>query len=204
MRNSRTENLNPIYIKAIKLLTIVLGLGLGLLTSCQQKKDDPEVLKKILMNYFDGIKTQDLDKLNSLITSDFVLFEDGKIWTNDSLVTIKEKFNSFKGEWTLRNMKVNIDNSSSDITYYDHGEFVFNDTIKIILDWLESATFKKLTANEKWIFYIPQLGGRLPRTTAAICNGWVTCKLKVVSSLLRLVTVDKCVFKSQQLQIAKL
>jgi len=29
----------------------------------------------------------------------FVLFEDGKIWTNDSLVTIKKKFKSFKGDW---------------------------------------------------------------------------------------------------------
>ena len=39
--------------------------------------------------------------------------------------------------------------------------------------------------------------------TKAICNGWVTCKLNVLSSLLRLVTVDKYVFKSQPLQIAK-
>lgn len=51
-------------MKTTKILTIVLGLGL--LTSCQQKKDDPEVLKKILTDYFDGIKTQDLEKLNSL------------------------------------------------------------------------------------------------------------------------------------------
>ena len=139
-------------MKTTKFLTIVLGLGLGLLTSCQQKKDDPEVLKKILTDYFDGIKTQDLDKLNSLTTSDFVLFEDGKIWTNDSLVTIKDKFKSFKGEWTFDNMKVNIDNSSGDITYYDHGEFVFNDTIKMKFDWLESATFRKVDGKWKMNF----------------------------------------------------
>lgn len=139
-------------MKTTKFLTIVLGLGLGLLTSSQQKKDDPEVLKKILTDYFDGIKTQDLDKLNSLTTSDFVLFEDGKIWTNDSLVTIKDKFKSFKGEWTFDNMKVNIDNSSGDITYYDHGEFVFNDTIKMKFDWLESATFRKVDGKWKMNF----------------------------------------------------
>jgi hypothetical protein len=39
--------------------------------------------------------------------------------------------------------------------------------------------------------------------TKAICNGWVMCKYKVLSSLLRLVTVDRYVFKSQPLQIAK-
>jgi hypothetical protein len=137
-------------MKTAKILTIVMGLGL--LTGCQQKKDDPEVLRQILTDYFDGIKTQDLEKLNSLTTSDFVLFEDGKIWTNDSLVTIKDKFKSFKGEWTFENMKVNIDESSGDIVYFDHGKFVFNDTIRMEFDWLESATFRKVDGKWKMNF----------------------------------------------------
>src|SRR5690606_9235763 len=41
------------------------------------------------------------------------------------------------------------------------------------------------------------------RPTAAICNGWMKCKYRVLSSLLRLVTVDNNAFKSQPLQIAK-
>jgi hypothetical protein len=137
-------------MKTTQILTLLLGLGL--LTSCQQKKDDPEVLKQILTDYFDGIKTQDIAKLNSLTTSDFVLFEDGKIWTNDSLVTIKDKFKSFKGEWKFDNMKVNIDKSSGDIVYYDHGEFIFNDTIQMKFDWLESATFRKVDGKWKMNF----------------------------------------------------
>lgn len=39
--------------------------------------------------------------------------------------------------------------------------------------------------------------------TKAICNSWVKYKYIVLSSLLRLVTVDKYVFESQPLQIAK-
>jgi ketosteroid isomerase-like protein len=132
----------------MKTKLLLLTLCLVVLTSCQQKKDDPEVLKQILTDYFDGIKTQDINKLNSLTTDDFVLFEDGKIWTNDSLVTIKDKFKSFKGDWKFDNMKVNIDQSSGDITYYDHGEFVLNDTINMKFDWLESATFRK--TDGKW------------------------------------------------------
>jgi hypothetical protein len=127
-------------------------LGLGLLTNCEQKKDDPEILKKILTDYFDGIKTQDLEKLNSLTTSDFVLFEDGVIWTNDSLVTMKEKFSSFKGAWKFDNISVNIDESSGDIVYFNQGDFVFNDTIKIKIDWLESATFRKVDGKWKMNF----------------------------------------------------
>ena len=127
-------------------------LGLGLLTNCEQKKDDPEILKKILTDYFDGIKTQDLEKLNSLTTSDFVLFEDGVILTNDSLVTMKEKFSSFKGAWKFDNISVNIDESSGDIVYFNQGDFVFNDTIKIKIDWLESATFRKVDGKWKMNF----------------------------------------------------
>ena len=127
-------------------------LGLGLLTNCEQKKDDPEILKKILTDYFDGIKTQDLERLNSLTTSDFVLFEDGVIWTNDSLVTMKEKFSSFKGDWKFDTIRVNIDESSGDIVYFNHADFVFNDTIKMKIDWLESATFRKVDGKWKMNF----------------------------------------------------
>lgn len=100
---------------------MILALWLGLMAGCRQKKDDPEILKSILGNYFEGIKTQDLQKLNSLTTSDFVLFESGKIWTNDSIATIKDRFSSFTGEWKLESMKVNIDQSSGDIVYFNHG-----------------------------------------------------------------------------------
>ena len=137
-------------MKATKILTVVLGLGL--LTSCQQKKDEPEVLKKILTAYFDGIKTQDLDKLNSLTTKDFVLFEDGVILTNDSLVKPIPGVTSFKGTWTFDNMKVNIDQNSGDIVYHNHGDFIINDTIKMQVDFLESATFKKVDGQWKMKF----------------------------------------------------
>ncbi|KAF0129435.1 MAG: hypothetical protein FD155_2358 [Bacteroidetes bacterium] len=137
-------------MKTISILTIILGLGL--LTNCEQKKDDPEILKQILTDYFDGISTQDLEKLNSLTTSDFVLFENGVIWTNDSVVTIKEKYSSFKGDWKFDNIKVNVDKSSGDIVYFNQGDFVYNDTIKIKKNWLESATFRKVDGKWKMNF----------------------------------------------------
>jgi ketosteroid isomerase-like protein len=131
---------------------MILVLWLSLMAGCRQKKDNPEIHKNILANYFDGIKTQDLQKLNSLTTSDFVLFENGKIWTNDSIATIKDKFNSFTGEWKLENMKVNIDYSSGDVVYFNHGELTFNDTLKMKFDWLESATFRKVEGEWKMNF----------------------------------------------------
>lgn len=131
---------------------LIISMMFCLVASCEQKKDNPEILKKILFDYFEGIKTQDLEKLNSLTTSDFRLFENGKIWTNDSIATIKKKFNSFTGEWKLENMKVNMDESSGDIVYFNHGELSFNDTLKMKLDWLESATFRKIGGEWKMNF----------------------------------------------------
>jgi hypothetical protein len=128
------------------LLTILTGLWL--LTSCRQKIDKPEILVKILTDYFDGINDQDLKKLNSLTTTDFVLFEDGRIWTNDSLVTIKNNYKSFKGAWKFDSIKVNIGQSSGDIIYHNHGELLFDDTLKLTFDWLESALFRKVDG--KW------------------------------------------------------
>jgi len=125
-----------------------LFLGIILLTSCQHKKDNPEVLKQILNEYFEGIRTEDLNKLNSLTTNDFILFEDGKVWTNDSLVKPTPGVTSFKGKWTFDNMQVNVDKTSGDIIYYNHGDFILNDTIKIKKDWLESAAFRKV--NGQW------------------------------------------------------
>lgn len=137
-------------MKKLKILTLLFGLAL--LTNCKEKKDDPEILKNILVEYFDGIKTRDLAKLNSLTTKDFVLFEDGVIFTNDSLVKPNPYVKSFQGTWTFDNTKINIDETSGDMVYYNHGDFVYNDTIKRQVDWLESATFRKVDGEWKMNF----------------------------------------------------
>ena len=134
--------------------TFVLLLTLGLLSSCQQTKptDDPQILKTVLRDYFDGIKNRDIKKLNEVTTNDFVLFEDGKVWTNDSVINSFSPFKSFQGDWKFDNMKVNVDNSSGDITYSDHGDFILNDTTKMSLNWIESATFRKIDGKWKMNF----------------------------------------------------
>lgn len=81
-----------------------------------------------------------------------MLFENGKIWTNDSLVRKNPNVKSFKGSWTLDNLKINIDETSGDVVYFNHGEFIINDTIQRKIDWLESATFRKIDGKWKMNF----------------------------------------------------
>lgn len=122
----------------------------GLLTACQQtnQKDDPEKLKSVLMDYFNGIKTKDFQKMKEVTTSDFILFEDGKVFNNDSLVNFINSFSKFNADYKFDNFKINVDDNSGNMSYFNHGELTINDTTHLVFNWLESATFKKV--DNKW------------------------------------------------------
>jgi ketosteroid isomerase-like protein len=121
--------------------------------SCKPVKDDPEDLKQVLVTYFDGVASKDLKKLNDVTTSDFILFEDGRVWNNDSLVTTLNKYyKKFSAEFTFDYVNVNVDQESGQITYYNHCDCVINDTSKMSFNWIENATFKKVDGKWKMNF----------------------------------------------------
>ena len=121
-------------MKTKNILLIVLS---GLMLSCQQNKpvDSPEVLKQVLFDYFDGIKNNDFDKMKAVTTTDFTLFEDGKIWNNDSIIGFIKMFPDSKIDYTFDNFNINIDQSNGNMHYVNHGDFVMNDTIHMNLNW---------------------------------------------------------------------
>ena len=134
----------------MKRTILFLLIQVGLLTACQQtnKKDDSEKLKSVLTEYTDGIKNRDLDKMNAVTTSDFVLFEDGKVFNNDSLVNFLNSFSKFSINYKIDYLKINVDNNSGYMIYLNRGEMILNDTTKLTINWLESATFKKVA--DEW------------------------------------------------------
>ena len=44
----------------------------------------------------------------------------------------------------MDNFKIYVDRMSGDMTYTNHADFVFSDNSKLSLDWIESATFRKV------------------------------------------------------------
>jgi hypothetical protein len=135
----------------IVLAFAVVMLALG----CQQNQptDDPEIIKKILFDYFDGIKAKDLNKLNELTTKDFVLFEGGSVWNNDSLIAaINEHYKSFDPTYSFDNFEINVDSRIGNMRYYNHCDCIIDDTIKRSMDWVESATFVKVDGKWKMDF----------------------------------------------------
>ena len=129
-------------MKAKSILLIVLT---GLIISCQQNKptDSPEELKQVLLDYFDGIKNKDFDKMKEVTTIDFAIYEDGKVWNNDSIISFIKMYPNSKVDYTFDNFKIKVDNSSGNMHYLNHADFILNDTIKMEFNWIESATFIK-------------------------------------------------------------
>ncbi|MCU4166589.1 nuclear transport factor 2 family protein [Carboxylicivirga caseinilyticus] len=138
----------------MKARNLLLIIGIGLILSCQNEKqtDNPEVLEKVLISYFDGIKDKDLDKMNASTTNDFVLFENGKIWNNDSLFNFLNALPPYSATFTLSPLKTSIDEEIGNLYYLNHMDMTLNDTIEDKYDWIESATFKKVEGEWKLDF----------------------------------------------------
>ncbi len=126
----------------------------GILFSCHEEKklDNPEQLKQVLTSYFDGIKNIDLNEMNKVTTSDFVLFEDGQVWNNDSIYNFLQSMPPFTADYKFDNFNVNIDTEIGNMFYYNHMDGTMNDTTKLVYDWIESATFKKIDGEWKMNF----------------------------------------------------
>ena len=119
--------------------------GLAFLLACRNTTpaDDTELLKKLVTSWFEAIGTKDFEKMKALTTDDFVLYEDGLVWNNDSVFANIRRNLPFTVKYRLNNFRVNVDSRSADMTYFNHADFVFHDTDRLSLDWIESATFRK-------------------------------------------------------------
>ena len=134
----------------------LLVLGIGLFAGCVPNKstDDGEKLKQVLVNYFDGVKHNDHKKMTDAITEDFLLYEGGHAWNNDSVYMNIERNSPFTVEFIFDNVKITVDRETGHMTYDEHAHFVFSDTIKANLNFLGSAAFRK--SKEGWKMYFLQ------------------------------------------------
>jgi hypothetical protein len=158
--NACTNNL----LNAMKYANIMtLVFGLVLLTACQNTPtDDPEKLKQVLTSYFDGVKTKNTKEMIDVTTDDFLLYEGGKAWNNDSVFMNMKRNSPYTVEFVFDNFRTNVDSKSGHLTYEEHAHFIFRDTIKVDLNFLGSAAFRKSEGTWKMNFlsatkkYVPK------------------------------------------------
>lgn len=134
----------------MKLLTCLSIMFLGLQTACESttQENDADKIKAVLTGYFDGVTGKDLSKLKQMTTLDYILFEGGRVWNNDSLINFLKKRPDLTVKFKFDNMNIRAGKQFGRIIYYNHGDFFVNDTLKRSTDWVESATFRKV--NGKW------------------------------------------------------
>jgi len=111
--------------------------------------DDPAILQQLITAYFDGVAHKDFVKLASMTTEDFVVYEDGQIWNNDSVFRNIQYHQPFTVKFTLTDFRMFSDTHSGYILYHSHADFVVADSIKFTLDFIETAAFSKTPAGWK-------------------------------------------------------
>jgi lysophospholipase L1-like esterase len=117
--------------------------------TCFAAGTDPGVFRELVVSYFNGVATRDFRKLVAVTTEDFVIYEFGKKWNNDSVFRNIQYHEPFGVKFTLTDFVVFMDERSGDATYHSQADFVFGDTDKVELSFIETATFRKTAAGWK-------------------------------------------------------
>jgi hypothetical protein len=121
------------------------------LSSCQSGDDTQakkEELQKIITDYFNALSKKDTIALRSLTTSNFVLFDEGVVYNNQTAVKAMAERKPFKVSFVFDSVNVHMDKKDASVYYFRKADYVLDDTAHMSAKFLESATFNK--EDGKW------------------------------------------------------
>lgn len=117
-------------------------------------KSDPtngsgkEKLKTLLASYYDALAKKDLEKMKSLTASNFVLYEEGVIYNNESAAKSIDELPPFTATFRFDSLNTHIAESNASAYYLREAVFTMQDSTYPPVKFLESATFNK--ENGEW------------------------------------------------------
>jgi len=145
----------------ITLLTLIFSLGTWAKSITQE-----EAISK-LNQFFEllDLEVYEKEKVSTVITDDFLIFEMGKAWNMDEFDEfIQEASNTtISTDWVLSNYEVSIDDNSAHISYVNDGVFKTTDNELVISNWLESVYLVKEDGELKLKFLQSDLVNRETR-----------------------------------------
>ncbi|NCT94022.1 MAG: hypothetical protein GXC72_06345 [Chitinophagaceae bacterium] len=129
----------------MKRVLLMLLLGIGGWVGCRptDQANERQALFTVLTRYFRGVEQTDLDTLNAYATADFRLFENGKVWTNDSLWHELQKYQDTRIKFRMDTLRISVDQNIGHIAYFNHGDVYKNGTLIQTINWMEDAAFRK-------------------------------------------------------------
>jgi lysophospholipase L1-like esterase len=107
------------------ILSVCFYMGGSSRTSAAARQATPAIFQQLVTTYFDGVTRKDFSKLAAVTTPDFVIYEFGKKWTNDSVFHNIQYHEPFGVTFTLTDFVAFADVNSGDATYHSQADFVF-------------------------------------------------------------------------------
>ena len=138
---------------------IILLITLVTLSSCQgpEKMSEQEVLTAF-NNLFE-VLDNDLENFSSVVTDDFLIFENSRRYTKEEFVEFVKTFDIISSKRSFENIEVDSDVNSAHISLTQFGEFIVNTPsgkVKLEFEWLESTYLIKNNDEIKFKFYFSE------------------------------------------------
>src|SRR5580692_11183049 len=111
----------------------IVLICIGVMACAGARAQDSVTLRKLVTAYFDGVATKSFVELDSVATRDFLIYEDGKVWNNDSVFHNIQYHQPFTVRFTLTNFHIFTDTRSGEVRYRSQADFVVADTITFTL-----------------------------------------------------------------------
>ncbi len=108
----------------------------------------PPDFRQLITTYFNAVARKDFQTLVAMTTPDFIIYEFGKKWTNDSVFHNIQYHEPFGVTFTVTDFVAFADSKSGDATYHSQADFTFGDQ-SARQDFYETATFRKTKAGWK-------------------------------------------------------
>ena len=133
----------------MKYLAAIL-ISLLFFANVVQSKDPHEILEgtvyDVLKNFYTvlDVKNYDKEKLRKIVTDDFLVFEAARsmdIDTFHSFLTQKDPNAEplIHTSWQLSDHRLYLDDNSAHVSYMNRGTFQHGTTLRVTIDWMESA-----------------------------------------------------------------
>jgi hypothetical protein len=132
-------------IRLPHVLLAILFLSCHIGDDSNAKKEE---LKNIVLDYYNALSNQDLQKANDLTTSNFILFDEGYVLNNKVAIDSVKKMSQFTATFTIDSLNVHVDKKDASAYYFRNADFAFVNGQRISVRFLESATFNK--EGNKW------------------------------------------------------
>jgi len=127
----------------------VIILLMAVLQGYAQSKQEQQLIQAPLLKFFDAMSAQQPDAIKAVVTQDFTLFENGKVWNTDSVTFSMGRYKGLdvKRMNKLDFLKTERINNISLVSYYNTADMTYNGK-RLVMKWLESAVL--LREKQAW------------------------------------------------------